>query len=141
ARSELRVVRNEANFRLYLEGQRRQHLRGFFGEVRLLQEVADLLGDHAIKTIFGLVELRKDQRQRFFRQSELAHELAHVLRALGDLLVAGFDQPLDDLRQQALQASPLSVFLLRLTARRRKLAAAHASGVTWRTASVKRGQP
>lgn len=73
----------------------------------MLQKIADLFGDHAVEAILGLVDLREQKGQHFLRELHLAHELADVLRAFADLLVAGFDQALDQLGQEPLEATPL----------------------------------
>ncbi|MNC89688.1 hypothetical protein D3C83_56630 [compost metagenome] len=96
----------------------------------MLEEVAHFFCDHAVKPVLGFVELRQDESQRLFGQLHFPHELPDVFRAFADFLVTSFDEPFDDVGQEALETLALVLLLFRLVAIRGRELAHHAAWVT-----------
>ena len=111
ARARRRVVRDEANLGLDLEGELGQHLGELVGELRLLEDVAHLLGDDAVEAVLGLVDLLVEVVEHLLRQLHLRHEVPEVLGSLGEAVRAGLDRaldhPLQNLRHRALEEALL----------------------------------
>jgi len=62
----------------------------------VLEHVADLLGDDAIEPVLGVVDLLVEVVEHLLRQLHLLHEVAEVLRPLGETRGARLDRALED---------------------------------------------
>jgi len=102
-----RVVGDEANLGFDLEGQLGQDVRELISKIRVVQEIPNFFGNGPIKTVLGLVELV----QHVPGQAQLAHEMAHILGALTQALIAGLEYAFDELRQDPFEAAYAFAFV------------------------------
>jgi hypothetical protein len=100
------VVRRETNRGVDLELDRREDLLHLARDVRVLEKIADLVGDDAEEAVLGLVDLLQDIARDLLRELELADE---VLQRLGGVLRpvdADLDRPLQELGDDPLETLP-----------------------------------
>src|ERR1019366_5466376 len=107
------VVRLEADGCTDLELAGGEHLLHLTREVRVLQELTALVGDHAEEAVLRFFDLREEVVHRLARQLHAAHEFLQVIGGLGRLFDANLDGSLEELGNDAVEAAaPVARVLL-----------------------------
>jgi len=109
-----------------LERERRQGARDLFGEVGLLEKIAELPGHGPVEAVLRLVRLLEQHGRHLARELEVMDELAQILGGLGDLLDPLLDRAPHPLAKHPLHQTPralpgltrLGLAVVRLIARR-----------------------
>lgn len=108
-----RVVRDQSDLRLDLEGEHGQGPDELLREVRALEEIPEFAGEHSIEARLAFVQLGHEAGDGFLGELDVPEALAHVLRSFGEPLDPRLDDAAHQLRQDA-----LGIFLRRAGAAR-----------------------